>query len=638
MQFSYQFDVAGIMVILTSLTCAWIRPKLMKNFGFNLKLLICSAIVYNVLDSLTVILLKIAKPESYYFTYVMLLIYFCVLYLIPYCATRYFYQLCGEEGNLLLLRGALAVMIFFATFGNIFFNFLFFLDKETMSYSHGTMMWVTFVYYMLCATLVGHCAVKHSRYLGKVRKRLLITVFFITILNLFYQAAFPEESLTGLVIALALAMFIVVFCFVDVTVDELTGLNNKTGFIRSCDELMHQQSMEGYSMVKIQIYHMQELNERTGMENGDRVLNILAENIEECVNKAKHKAVCGRIGGDTFAVLTDEEVSISTIASSDITEAIQNPLTGLDYAVSFYAGVYRLEEGDKDIDKMLDHAGYALKWVSGNFKTNVAFYDDDIRKEDEHRKIVEQRVRGAILDREFKVYLQPVCDTMTRQRISAEALVRWIDSKNQMINPSDFIPILEKNGFITELDLYVLEEVCRMLRDWINQGASVVPVSVNFSRVDVDHHGIVEEIVAVVDKYGLDHKLIKIELTESAFNDNMDSIIKMLSKLRSYGFVIMMDDFGSGYSNLNMFKDLPVDVVKIDMYFLRNIENSEKGMIVLESVVQMAKRLGLKIVVEGVETQEQYDYIRKLHCEMIQGFYFAKPMPSEVFSDQVTAG
>ncbi|WP_022760240.1 GGDEF domain-containing protein [Butyrivibrio sp. AD3002] len=638
MQFTYQFDVAGIMVLMTSLICAWIRPKLMKNFSFSLKLLILCAIAYNVLDSATVILLKIANPRTYYVTYILLLAYFCVLFLIPYCATKYFYELCGEKINRLFMDGGLALMIGLATFGNIFFDLFFAMDRNTMVYEHGPGAWLTSIYYLVCSSSVGVCAVRHSRYLGRIRKRLLITVFIITVFNLIYQTFLPEQSLTGLVIALAVAMTIVVFCFVDVTVDELTGLNNRAGFIRSCDELMHKQKMDGYAMVKVQVYHMQELNERTGLENGDRVLMLLADNIQRCVENAKHKAVCGRIGGDTFAVLTDEELSISTMAKADLSESIRNPLTGLDYAVSFYAGVYRLEEDDTDINKMLDHAGYALKWVSGNFKTNVAFYDDDIRREDEHRKSVEQRVRGAIQDREFKVYLQPVCDTMTRERVSAEALVRWIDSKNQMINPADFIPILEKNGFITELDLYVLDEVCRILREWINQGVDVVPVSVNFSRVDVDHHGIVEEIIATVDKYRLDHKLIKIELTESAFNDNIDSIITMLTKLRENGFIVMMDDFGSGYSNLNMFKDMPLDIVKIDMYFLRNIENSEKGLIVLESVVQMAKRLGLQIVVEGVETQEQYDYIRKLRCEMIQGFYFAKPMPSEIFPDQITAG
>ena len=638
MQFSYQFDVAGIMVIMTSLICAWIRPKLMKNFSLSLKFLILCAIAYNLLDSVTIILLQIANPKTYYITYFLLLLYFCVLFLIPYNSAKYFYELCGEKVNRLFMDGSLAIVIAASTFGNIFFDLLFKMDKETMYYSHGPLSWLSFVYYLLCASMVGACAFRHSRYLGRIRKRLLITVFMITIFDLIYQIILPEHSLTGLIIALAVAMTIVVFCFVDVTIDELTGLNNRTGFIRSCDELMHKQSMEGYSMVKVQVYHMQELNERTGMENGDKVLMLLAENIKWCVDNAKNKAVCGRIGGDTFAVLLDEELSINTITNSSLSESITNPLTGLDYAVSFYAGVYRLEEGDNDINKMLDHAGYALKWVSGNFKTNVAFYDADIRKEDEHRKSVEQRVRGAIQDREFKVYLQPVCDTMTRERVSAEALVRWIDSKNQMINPGDFIPILEKNGFITELDLYVLDEVCRILREWINQGLDVVPVSVNFSRVDVDHYGIVDEIIATVDKYRLDHKLIKIELTESAFNDNMENIITMLRKLRENGFIVMMDDFGSGYSNLNMFKDMPLDIVKIDMYFLRNIENSEKGLIVLESVVQMAKRLGLQIVVEGVETQEQYDFIRKLRCEMIQGFYFAKPMPSEIFPDQITAG
>ncbi len=638
MVFSYQFDVAGIMVILTSLICAWVRPKLIKSFSMYLKLLIVISIAYNVLDITTSILLQAANPKSWLITYVLLILYFFTLYMCPYRGTLYFYELCGENYKPLILRIFFYVMLAISTVGNVFWGWMFELDKATMTYTHGPFYYLTFAYYIVCAAFVGTCALRHKRYLGTIRLRLLIAILAITVVDIVYQSFFPEQSLTGLVIALTVAMVVVVFCFIDVTVDELTGLNNRTGFIRACDELMHTQDMTGYSMVKIQVYHMQELNERTGMDNGDKVLMLLAQNVLYCTQIAKKKAVCGRIGGDTFAILTSEEISINTLTKGGMSDFVTNPMTGLDYAISFYAGCYRLEPGNTDVDSMLDHAGYALKWVSGNFKTNIAFYDEDIRREDEHRKNVEQRVRNAISEKEFKVYLQPVHNTMTRERVSAEALVRWIDSKNQMINPADFIPILEKNGFITELDLYVLEEVCVTLRRWMDKGVEVVPVSVNFSRVDMDHPTIVEDITSIVDKYGLKHNLIKIELTESAFNDNMDRIIKVLTDLHNRDFVIMMDDFGSGYSNLNMFKDMPIDIVKIDMYFLRNIENSEKGMIVLESVVHMAKRLGLQIVVEGVETQEQYDYIRKLRCDMIQGYYFAKPMPSDIFQNQVTAG
>ncbi|MBE5861029.1 MAG: EAL domain-containing protein [Butyrivibrio sp.] len=638
MEFAYQFDVAGILVILTSLVCAWVRPKLLDNFTTNLKLLIVLSIAYVLTDGSTSILLQLKDPRLYYFTYGLLILYFSVLFLFPFRATMYFYELCGEKPKEILLRGSLFVMLSLATFGNIFFDFFFSLDRETFNYLPGVGAWTTFVYYFLCAVLVGVCAMKHRRYLGKIRLRLLITIFFITVFTIIYQNLIPQQSITGLIISLSVAMTIVVFCFIDVTVDELTGINNKVGFTRACDEIMHNSDVSGYSMIKIQIYHMQELNERTGMENGDRLLMLLADTIRKSCANTKSKSVYGRIGGDTFGIFTRDEIEINALSEALSGDHIQNPVTGLDYAVSFYAGIYRLEDKEMDIESMLDHASYALKWVSGNFKTNVAFYDDDIRQEDEHRKAVERKVRSAIIDKEFKVYLQPVYDTMTRERVSAEALVRWIDKKNQMINPGDFIPILEKNGFVTELDLYILEEVCKMLSEWKERGFNIVPVSVNFSRVDVNYPGLVDEITEIVDRYGLDHSLIKIELTESAFNGDMESIIKVLNQLHEKGFIIMMDDFGSGYSNLNMFKDMPVDVVKIDMYFLRNIENNEKGMIVLESVVQMAKRLGLAIVVEGVETQKQYDYIRKLRCEMIQGFYFAKPMPSDVFPDQITAG
>ena len=638
MNFSYHFDIAAILVIMTSLICAWVRPKLIRMFSAHLKLLIVLSISYNLLDMATIILLHLRNPKTFIITYGLLTIYFFVLFWVPYSATVYFYEICGEQIKNKVFKFIPIVMMLLSSVGNVFFGLFFVLDKNTMEYSHGNLSFLTFIYYWVYFALVADCAIRHKRYLGSVRVRLLFALLIISIIDVMYQIFFPEESLTGLVISLCVAMAIVVICFIDVTQDNLTGLHNRTGFVRACEELMNKQDMTGYSMIKVQVYHMQELNERTGMENGDKVLMMLADNIRYCCLAAKKKSVCGRVGGDSFAILTDSEVSINTIAQNGITDLVQNPLTGLDYAVSFYAGVYRLQEGDNDIASMLDHAGYALKWVSGNFKTNVAFYADEIQHEDEHRKSVEQRVRNAINDKEFKVYLQPVYDAMTRERVSAEALVRWIDSKNQMINPGDFVPILEKNGFITELDLYILDEVCHMLKDWKDSGISIVPVSVNFSRVDVDHPLIVENIIETVDRYGLDHKLIKIELTESAFNDNMSRIIKFLQRLHNEGFIIMMDDFGSGYSNLNMFKDMPVDIVKIDMYFLRNIENSEKGMIVLESVVHMAKRLGLQIVVEGVETQQQYDYVRKLRCDMIQGFYFAKPMPSEVFPDQVTAG
>ena len=286
MQFSYQFDVAGIMVIMTSLICAWIRPKLMKSFSFSLKALILCAIAYNVLDSVTVFLLQIANPSTYYITYFLLILYFAVLFLIPYCAVRYFYELCGETPNWLFINGGIIIMLAVSTFGNIFFDLLFKMDRNTLYYDHGPMSWLTFVYYLVCSTAVGACAFRHTRYLGRIRKRLLITVFLITIFDLIYQSLIPEQSLTGLIIALAVAMTIVVFCFVDVTVDELTGLNNKTGFTRSCDELMHKQSMEGYAMVKVQVYHMQEPNERTGLENGDKVL---AEIVYRGRRHAEHK-------------------------------------------------------------------------------------------------------------------------------------------------------------------------------------------------------------------------------------------------------------------------------------------------------------------------------------------------------------
>ncbi|MCR5607115.1 MAG: GGDEF domain-containing protein, partial [Treponema sp.] len=198
--------------------------------------------------------------------------------------------------NSFFFKSITVLVLILGTFGNIFFNLFFSLDKGTMEYSHGRFFFITFIYYLISVYYVGACAIRHKRYLGKIRLRLLLAIIVVTVLAIIYQLAFPEESMTGLTIALSVAMAVVIFCFVDVTVDELTGLNNRKGFVRACDELMHSQDMEGYSMIKIQVYHMQELNERTGMENGDRVLLMLARDVKYCTDVAEHKSICGRIG------------------------------------------------------------------------------------------------------------------------------------------------------------------------------------------------------------------------------------------------------------------------------------------------------------------------------------------------------
>jgi len=224
------------------------------------------------------------------------------------------------------------------------------------------------------------------------------------------------------------------------------------------------------------------------------------------------------------------------------------------------------------------------------------------------------------------VYLQPKCEMDTGQIIGSEALVRWIHPKQGIISPGEFIPVFEKNGFISELDYFVLKTTCRMIRKWLDEGRKVYPVSVNVSRTDLYNPNLLDQIKGCVQEYDLPHDLIAFELTESAFvSDNMQ-LYNLAKLLQENHFNVMMDDFGSGYSSLNSLREIPVDVLKIDLKFLPPSQDDKKGNVILESVVGMANRLGLEVIVEGVETIEQAEFLLSIGCKNAQGFYFFKPM------------
>ena len=443
----------------------------------------------------------------------------------------------------------------------------------------------------------------------------------------------PRANITGFVVSACTAFTLMIFFLVDGARDSLTRLNNKKGFRRACDELMFQHRGEEMMMIKVKIHNLQEINERFGMEIGDRVLMRMAESLE--VQSRDQDMVYGRIGGDTFAALMCTNTFVSELHSYNLGQYVQEWILDQDYEVAFYGGVYFFTEGTMEFSAIMDRAGYALDKIVGDFRKNICIFNEKLEREYDQRIRLEQMARSAFKNDSFRVYLQPICNTETKELVSAEALVRWLDKDGSVIPPDDFVPIFEKNGFITQVDLYVLDEVCRTIRGWIDDGIVPIPVSVNVSRVDISTPHFVDRVIETVERYELDHSLIKIELTESAFNESIQMIEASMSELRSNGFKILMDDFGSGYSNLNMFQDITVDIVKIDMKFLKNIDEEGKGRVVLQSVVNMSQRLGLETVVEGVENETQFDFIKQLRCDMTQGYYFDRPMPIERFNDKL---
>lgn len=287
-----------------------------------------------------------------------------------------------------------------------------------------------------------------------------------------------------------------------------------------------------------------------------------------------------------------------------------------------------------DIDQLFSFANTA-QTTSHNDAEQIFFFSDRMLEEQSWEQWVEDNMQSALAAGEFKVYLQPKYSPSDRRLVGAEALVRWVCPEKGLIPPGRFIPIFEENGFIMKLDDYMLSKIAKLQAEWKVQGKKSVPISVNISRAHFTQEGLAEHISQLVDSYGPKHKLIELEVTESAFFDDKKVLIDTVKQLRAYGFPISMDDFGAGYSSLNSLKDIPLDVLKLDSEFFRGEDAMGRGAIIVREAISLARELNMRVVAEGIELREQVDFLANLGCDMIQGFYFAKPMPVEDFEKQV---
>lgn len=630
MNYILHYDIAGLVIIVLTIVCLALRKKRIKLVVTELLLLLICSAIYNVLDISTALLLKPNMSRFYNLCSFLLFLYFIVLIIYPYFITVFIQKMCELSYNKFLFMSPI-IVIFALLCTNPYTHLFYNLILEPYTYVHGPLNHLPYLLYALSLIYVITISLIHKRLLGKIKVVTIIVTMFISIIVIALQIIFDGLLLTGFMISSVVLLLVLIYYFSDVSQDELTGLRNRVGFERKLSELFYFKPNPDYIFGRLEVYNIQDANERFGREYGDMILQSISEQLKkdyETSNRA-----CCRLGGNSFGILLDKNDIQNTPLNIHLKDLIKNCNVQNDYVISIYIGFCPInQEYATDMSGIIERADFALSKVKGNFYKNIGYFDGEIRKEYERQKDFEKRLWKAIQKEEFKVYLQPIYDTETKKCVSAEALVRWIDQNNVIVPPNEFIPAFEANGFITELDMYVLDHVCHILSNWRSHNRPLIPISVNISRVDIDNPDLVDNIVKIVDKYQLPHDLIKVEITESAFNMNESLIIYTMQNLQNNGFIVMMDDFGSGYSNLNMFKNMPIDIVKIDMIFMKDIERSEKGVIIVTSVVNMAKLLGLKIVVEGVETDGQYNLIRKLGCDMIQGYYFAKPMPVDEFN------
>ena len=297
----------------------------------------------------------------------------------------------------------------------------------------------------------------------------------------------------------------------------------------------------------------------------------------------------------------------------------------------FNMGVSRVTDAKGDPEEVYNQAYIARASINDENADSINWFSEKLREQQIWERKVENDMQGALERHEFQMYLQPKYTTNGEKVGGAEALVRWIHPTEGFVPPGRFIPIFEKNGFILQLDDYMINEVAKYQAKWISEGKKVVPISVNVSRAHFLNDNLAEHIRNIIDSYCVPHECIELELTESAFFDDKNALIATVKKMQEFGFVVSMDDFGAGYSSLNSLKELPLDVIKLDAEFFRGEGNDERGKLIVTETIDLAKRLGMHIVAEGIETRDQVDFLKERECDLIQGYYFAKPMPTDEF-------
>ena len=409
--------------------------------------------------------------------------------------------------------------------------------------------------------------------------------------------------------------------------DRLTGLYSKEFFYQKARERLDSNPNCDYTIICTNIENFKLYNDAFGREAGDRLLQKGADVLREL---AGDTGICGRYGADRFLCLIEQQREKAS--REQYTKYAEYKGDSAMGTVSIRWGIYDVVDRSVSVEQMCDRALLVVDSTKGQYGGRpYALYDDTLRGKLLREKAITDVMKTALAQEQFVVYLQPKYSLKDNCMAGAEALVRWIHPEWGFMSPGEFIPLFEKNGFIYQLDQYIWEHVCALLSQWKKQGLPLLPVSVNVSRSDICHTHLVDVLRGLIEKYDIDPKYLHLEITESAYSDNPGQIVSAVEQLRALGFPVEMDDFGSGYSSLNMLSQMKLDILKLDMAFVRNEIAKPADQSILGDIIAMAHRMRLGVVAEGVETREQVNRLVSVGCDYVQGYYFAKPMPVKEF-------
>lgn len=410
--------------------------------------------------------------------------------------------------------------------------------------------------------------------------------------------------------------------------DALTGLYTKNYLFSQIRKRLDENPNSEYAIVVTNFENFKLFNDVYGVKKGDQVL---AKFGHDSRSSLQDNDLAGRYASDRFVFMTDKKKSEKILSS--ITNDAEIMSHSMGEGVSIRIGIYEIHDTSIEIEQMVDRAFLAADSIKGHYNDLVAIYDDRLRSQLLYEQTLTSTMAEGIEKEQFLVYLQPKYDIATNKLAGAEALVRWDHPIYGLIYPGNFIPMFEQNGFITTLDYYIWEKTCQIISKWKKGGYPLFPVSVNVSRADIYHPDLCNMLVGLVRKYGLAPEELHLEVTESAYTENPDQLLKTVEKLHSEGFIIEMDDFGSGYSSLNMLNQMKIDILKLDMKFIQNETSKPNEKSILNFVVNLAKWMKLNVVAEGVETDMQLEKLRSIGCDYAQGFLFAKPMPENQYCE-----
>lgn len=415
--------------------------------------------------------------------------------------------------------------------------------------------------------------------------------------------------------------------------DPITGRDNYAKFKVDVESFFRQHPNGNFVVFYSDIRNFKYINDVYGFEVGNKVLRRYSDLLG-----AENKLAYARINADNFVSLEwypkggQDEMMDRCMGRVDRVSDVSKIIKGMP-RILISVGMY-CTNGDNaalTIDAMIDRARLAQRRLKNRQEAGGLLYSEEFRKEMLAEQEMENRMHIALKNGEFQVYLQPKFDLKTNRVAAAEALVRWKDPEQGLMPPMAFIPLFERNGFIQQLDTYMFEQVCILLRSWLDRGLDVLPVSVNVSKVQLQNPLFQQDYIQLKKQYQIPDGLVEIEFTESVLYSNSEKMAEVLSIFRANGFRSSIDDFGAGYSSLNVLKKLPADILKLDKLFFDEIEDRDREQVIIKNIISMAKDLSMQTVAEGVELWEQVEFLKSVQCEMVQGFVFDRPQPAADF-------